>query len=310
MQHQPVLLHEVLEQLAVQSDGIYIDATFGRGGHSAGILEHLGEKGQLLAIDQDTAAIESATHNPLFKDDRFILQKGRFSQLLNVAKKYHYFGKVNGILLDLGVSSPQLDHANRGFSFLKNGPLDMRMDADQGMDAAQWINTATQQDIAHVIKTYGEERYANRIATAIINHRAKVPIKTTEQLAEIVTSAHPQWEKHKHPATRTFQAIRIFINRELAELTEALPQCLEILAIHGRLLVISFHSLEDRIVKNFIKTYGSHERLPRNLPLTDVQLAKHLHIKRINGVIKPSETEIAHNPRARSAMLRVIEKLK
>lgn len=309
MQHQPVLLQEVIEHLAIKPDGIYIDATFGRGGHSQKILEHLGPNGQLLAMDKDHSAIAAAKEQGFYQDPRFSIHQGSFTQLLALVRKNNVLAKVNGILLDLGVSSPQLDDSTRGFSFLLNGPLDMRMDQSQSLDAQQWLNTATTAEIREVIKEYGEERYALRIAKAIVAFREKTPLTTTKQLAEVVSQAHPRWEKHKHPATRTFQAIRIFINSELEDLKNVLEQSLEALVSGGRLLVISFHSLEDRIVKNFISMHGSLSRWPRGIPLTASQLQATLRIKRINSAIRPSEKEIQQNKRSRSAILRIMEKI-
>lgn len=310
MSHCPVLLHEVLENLAIKPDGIYLDGTFGRGGHSVEILKILGPNGHLLAIDKDTAAIEAARNKGLCNDPRFCIEQGSFTSLYTHVASKEWMGKVDGILLDLGVSSPQLDDATRGFSFLRDGPLDMRMDNTQTKDAKYWINTAEEHEIADVLKTYGEERYAKRIAGHIVNARKESPIETTGRLAQIVTVAHPRWEPHKNPATRTFQAIRIFINRELEELKQVLPQSLDILKIGGRLLVISFHSLEDKIVKDFLNIYGSTAHLPRELPLTELELQSGLRLKKINGAIRATEAEIAQNPRARSAILRVMEKTK
>jgi 16S rRNA (cytosine1402-N4)-methyltransferase len=294
--HQPVLLEEVIKNLAIKEDGIYIDATFGRGGHAKAILQRLGSKGKLFAIDKDPEAIAYAEQDPVFKDERFYIQQGSFVMLKVLAKQQNIIGKVNGILLDLGVSSPQLENAKRGFSFLKEGPLDMRMDPTQGISATQWLSKAKEDDIAKVLKEYGEERFARRIASAIVSERRLRPITSTTQLAAIVTKANPKWEKHKHPATRTFQAIRIFINKELENLIFLLDQCMEILTSGGRLLVISFHSLEDRIVKQFIqqKAKGG-EPLPPTLRIIDK--------------VKPTPAEIAINPRARSAILRIAEKI-
>ncbi len=310
MLHHPVLLTEVLEHLALQPDGIYIDGTFGRGGHSQAILQHLGSNGKLLAIDKDAAAIQAAQQRGLLSDPRFYLRQGSFTQLHHYASELGWLGKVNGMLLDLGVSSPQLDDATRGFSFLRDGPLDMRMDTTQPQDARQWINSAAERDIIEVLKTYGEERYARRIAAHIVAARQQAPITTTGQLADIVAKAHPRWEPHKHPATRTFQAIRIFINHELDELREVLQQSLDILASHGRLLAISFHSLEDHMVKQFMQAHASTTHLPRDIPLTSAQLQASLRLRRINGAIRASDAEITKNPRARSAILRIMEKIK
>jgi len=310
MSHQPVLLKEVLEHLAIKPDGIYIDGTFGRGGHSSEILKHLGPNGHLLAIDKDAEAIQAAQDKGLCADPRFHIHQGSFISLSALAAAKGWIGQVDGILLDLGVSSPQLDDASRGFSFLKDGPLDMRMDSTQPQDAKQWIHTAEEAEIAEVLKTYGEERYSRRIAAFIVAARLESPIETTGRLAEIVAKAHPRWEPHKNPATRTFQAIRIFINRELDELTQVLPQSLDILKAGGRLAVISFHSLEDKLVKNFLNGYGSAAHLPRELPLTATEVQAALRLKKITGAVRATTAEITENPRARSAILRVMEKIK
>lgn len=292
----------------IKPDGIYLDGTFGRGGHSNEILERLSSKGRLLAIDKDRAAIQAATDKGLTADPRFCIKQGSFTDLATHVAEKGWLGQVDGMLLDLGVSSPQLDEAERGFSFLRDGPLDMRMDNTQSVDAKTWLNSAKEQEIAQVLKTYGEERYAKRIAGHIVAERSIAPIVTTGRLAEIVTKAHPNWEPHKNPATRTFQAIRIFINRELEELQRVLPQSLDLLAPGGRLLVISFHSLEDKIVKDFLNKFGSTAHLPRGLPLTDAVLQAGLRLKKINGAIRATEAEIAQNTRARSAILRIMEK--
>lgn len=304
-QHKPVLLNEVLENLIVNKDGIYIDGTFGRGGHAQAILQQLSAKGFLLAIDKDPEAITIG--KDLEKDKRFHIEQGSFADINEIAEKYKINGKVDGILLDLGVSSPQLDDPKRGFSFLQEGPLDMRMDPTQGMDAATWLNQAKESEIAVVLKEYGEERYARRIARAISHERQQQAITTTLKLAEIVTKANPKWEKHKHPATRSFQAIRIFINKELEELQIALQQALNLLKVSGRLAVISFHSLEDRIVKRFIRKGVEGTQFPIALPVREQELTRLL--RKVGKAIKPSAHEIAGNPRARSAILRVTEKI-
>lgn len=307
LQHQSVLTQELIEHLAIQADGIYIDATFGRGGHSREILNRLGDQGRLIAIDRDPEAIAHAQQH--FADDpRFTIEAGPFSQLLQFVEQHGLVNQVNGILLDLGVSSPQLDDPERGFSFMKEGPLDMRMDPERGESVAEWIATAKADEMATVFFEYGEERFARRIARAIVEHRANQAITTTTQLAEIVKAANPKWEKHKHPATRVFQALRIFINRELDELQAVLHQCLTALTIGGRLAVISFHSLEDRIVKRFIRQQERGQVLPAEVPVTDKQIKRRM--RRIGGgAIKPSAAEVSANPRARSAVLRVGEKL-
>lgn len=304
--HQPVLLKEVIAGLALKTSGIYIDATFGRGGHSREILSRLDANGRLLVIDKDPEAIAVANRD-FGGDKRVFVKQGSFTLLRTLANEYELTGKVNGILLDLGVSSPQLDDAERGFSFLRDGPLDMRMDNTQGLDAKTWINQANAQEIAHVLKEYGEERFAKRIANAIVNARKEQTISTTKQLADIVSQANPAWEKHKHPATRVFQAIRIFINEELNDLKTALLQCLDVLAPEGRLCVISFHSLEDRIVKQFLQKQSKGDDFPIDLPIMHQQLNPTLRV--IGKAIKASVEEIRQNPRARSAVLRIGEKI-
>jgi 16S rRNA (cytosine1402-N4)-methyltransferase len=288
MTHQPVLLNEVIEQLNIKPDGIYVDATFGRGGHAGAILQRLNVKGRLLVIDKDPLAIAAAEK---LKDDRVQIRQGSFANLQEWVEQLNLVQQIDGVLLDLGVSSPQLDDAARGFSFLKDGPLDMRMDTSHGIDAATWINTARNEEIAQVLKEYGEERFSYRIANAIERERKIERITTTKRLAEIVAKANPKWEWHKHPATRAFQAIRIYINNELNDLQSALQQSLDVMKIGGRLVVISFHSLEDRIVKNFMRDHNRKQ------------------LKIINKIIRPTADEINNNVRARSAILRVGEKL-
>ncbi len=295
--HQPVLLKEALHYLNIQPDGYYIDGTFGQGGHAREILKRLGENGKLLAIDKDPAAIRTAEQDPSFQDPRFLIKHGSFTQMQEWVEQAGWQGKVHGILLDLGVSSPQLDIAERGFSFLKEGPLDMRMNPDTGPDAATWIRQVKEQTLAQVLKEYGEERFAKRISSAIVQARKKKKITTTTELAEIIKHACPSRERKKHPATRSFQGIRIFINRELDELHTCLSQCINALAAGGRLIVISFHSLEDRIVKQFMRT---QEKMP-----TGEQRFQRITKK----AVRPEWPEIKENPRARSAILRVLEKL-
>lgn len=304
--HQPVLLAEVLEGLAIQPDGIYIDGTFGRGGHSQAILERLNAEGKLLAIDKDQEAVRFAKQQ-LDQDKRFSITHGSFDQLLEVAKQHQVIGKVSGILLDLGMSSPQLDDAQRGFSFLHDGPLDMRMNMQQCETAADWVNRAKEAEIVEVLFKYGEEKFARRIAKAIVQERIIEPIVTTGRLAAIVSAANPRWEKYKHPATRAFQAFRIFINQELQELETCLEQVIEVLGVGGRLAVISFHSLEDRIVKRYMRRSSRDETLPAKLPVRAVEVRPRL--KSLGRAIKPSADEIAVNPRSRSAILRLAEKL-
>ena len=303
--HQPVLLLEVLEALNIHHNGIYVDCTFGRGGHSQAILKQLGNHGQVFAFDQDPEAIPAAqTLSQL--DNRFTWVNTRFTQLKQHIIARNWLGQINGILLDLGVSSPQLNVPARGFSFMHDGPLDMRMDPRIGDSIGIWLSQATTQQVAHVLKEYGEERYAWRIAKAIITAQQKTQLTSTVQLANIIAAAHPRWEKGKHPATRSFQALRIFINRELEELQQILPQALEVLAPQGRLVVISFHSLEDRIVKRFIRNQAKGDTFPINIPLTATAL--HPQLRRVGKPIFPSAKEIETNPRARSAVLRIAER--
>jgi 16S rRNA (cytosine1402-N4)-methyltransferase len=304
--HQPVLLAEVLEGLRIRTDGIYVDGTFGRGGHAGAILAELGPQGRLLAMDRDPEAVQSAQRQ--FGDDpRFEIEQGAFTMLNRLVSQRRLTGRVNGMLLDLGVSSPQLDDARRGFSFTDDGPLDMRMDPGAGISAAQWLAQAGEREISNVLFEFGEERHARRIARAIVRTRDAAPLRTTRQLAELIADAVPQREPHKHPATRSFQAIRIFINRELEELQSVLEQAPDILVREGRLAVISFHSLEDRIVKRFIREEYRGEQPPPGLPMSGAA-----HVPRLRPVgkaIRPGRAEIAVNPRARSAVLRIAERL-
>jgi 16S rRNA (cytosine1402-N4)-methyltransferase len=304
--HRPVLLEASVEALSIDPTGVYLDGTFGRGGHSRLILQRLGERGRLIAIDKDPDAIAFAQQR-FAEESRFQIVRGSFAMLAEVAEKAGVTGQVDGILLDLGVSSPQLDRAERGFSFLQDGPLDMRMDPASGQSAAQWLAGAKAREIADVLKEYGEERHAKRIARAIVAARAEQPIHTTLELAEIVAQANPSWEKGKHPATRSFQAIRIYINRELDELKQCLQQVLDVLAPGGRLAVISFHSLEDRIVKRFMRDQAKGDRFPPRLPVTQAQLQPRLRV--VGRAIRADEAEVAANPRARSAVLRIAERL-
>ena len=308
MEHLPVMYAEALQQLAIKKDGIYLDCTFGRGGHSQGILNLLGQYGQLLAFDRDSDAINSDYAQAMLTDERFKLKHSCFSELESIVKRANLAGKVDGILLDLGVSSPQLDNPERGFSFLRDGPLDMRMDGNAGVSAAQWLASVDEKELVKVLFDYGEERFARRIARAIVEIRAESPITTTRQLAELIEDAVPVREKHKHPATRTFQAIRIEINRELDELKACLQQSARVLRPGGRLVVISFHSLEDRIVKRFIRDESGAKYNPGKLPIKEVDIAKGI-LKRMGKALKASEQEISQNPRARSAIMRVAERV-
>ena len=305
MAHQSVLLKESVEGLAIKPDGIYVDGTFGRGGHSEAILQQLSPRGRLLAIDKDQVAIEYAKEH-FGHDKRFEIFQGSFSRLSEFAKAANCYEQIDGILLDLGVSSPQLDEPGRGFSFMQQGPLDMRMDREQTLDAADYVNYTKADDMARVFREYGEERFSGRIARAIVEARSKSLITTTAELAEIVKQANPKWEKHKHPATRVFQAIRIHINDELSDLKTCLNLALDAMAVGGRLSVISFHSLEDRIVKQFMRAQEQGQRPPVSVPIRAIELST--AFKRIGKAIKPSEEEIKNNVRARSAVLRIGEK--
>ena len=304
--HQPVLLEASVAALAVRSAGVYLDGTFGRGGHSRLILQRLGPMGRLIAIDKDPQAIAFAEEH-FAGDARFTIVKGSFARLAEIATTYQVAARVDGILLDLGVSSPQLDQAERGFSFLQEGPLDMRMDSASGQSAATWLAKVEVKELARVLREYGEERHAMRIAKAIVQARQQAPLLTTRALAEIVARANPSWEKGKHPATRSFQAIRIHINQELEELKQALAQVLEVLAPGGRLVVISFHSLEDRIVKRFMREQSQGDRFPVGVPVTRDQLRPAMRL--VGKPRYPDAQELEDNPRARSAVLRVAERL-
>ncbi len=307
--HETVLLNEAVEALNIKKDGVYIDATFGRGGHSAEIIKQLGPKGRLLLIDKDPLAIAHAKE--VYKDDKRVeVWQGSFRDI-PLALSEVGLEKTDGLLLDLGVSSPQLDDASRGFSFMRDGDLDMRMNPDVGESASEWLGRAAEEVIANVIYDYGDERFSRRIAHAIVKKRAETPISTTLQLADIITAAIPRKaqrkEPGKHPATRSFQAIRIFINRELDDLHECLNSSLEFMATEGRLVVISFHSLEDRIVKRFLKSHSRAPSIPRGLPVMDNQLFVPDY-KLVGKPIKPSKGEIAVNVRSRSAIMRVAER--
>ena len=300
--HEPVMLAETLAALAVRPDGLYVDCTFGRGGHSASLLRLLGQSGRILAMDKDPAALASQEAKALLQDSRFALVHGSFAGLRQQAERIGMAGNVDGVLMDLGVSSPQLDEAQRGFSFLRDGPLDMRMDTSQGPTAAEWLSVTDDEEIIRVLRTYGEERFARRIALAIVAAR---PIASTRQLAAVIEQAVPFREKHKHPATRSFQAIRIAVNRELDELEEGLKNSLEVLAPGGRLVVISFHSLEDRIVKHFIREQERGKPVPARMPIVDVHRPV---LRAVGKAKKPTEDEVRTNARSRSAVLRVAEK--
>ncbi len=304
--HTTVLLDEAVNGLNLKSDGIYIDGTFGRGGHSRLILSQLGEQGRLYAIDRDPQAIAAAA---AISDPRFSIIHGPFSALAQYMEERGLTGKIDGILLDLGVSSPQLDDAERGFSFMRDGPLDMRMDPTRGLSAAEWLLQADESDIAFVLKTFGEERFAKRIARAIVERNREQPMMRTKELADVIYAATPVKDKFKHPATRSFQAIRIWVNSELEEIEQALKGALTALAPGGRLSVISFHSLEDRIVKRFMREQSRGPQVPAGLPMTEAQLQKlgGRQLKAL-GKMMPGEAEVAENPRARSSVLRIAER--
>jgi 16S rRNA (cytosine1402-N4)-methyltransferase len=304
--HETVLLEGAVEAMNIAADARCIDGTYGRGGHSAVILGRLGEEGRLMAIDKDPSAIVDARER-FGSDERFEIVQGSFADMSSFAAEQGWEGQVNAILLDLGVSSPQLDVAERGFSFSRSGALDMRMNPDQGQSAAEWLAGAEEKEIADVLYIYGEERHSRRIARAITRAREESPINNTLQLAEIVADALPRRERGKHPATRSFQGIRIFINRELEDLEKGLAAAVDLLAPGGRLVVISFHSLEDRIVKRFIKRESQGEVLPRRLPIPGEAAAGRL--RAVGKPVRPGEAEVSANPRARSAIMRVAERL-
>lgn len=304
--HQTVLLEEAVAALSPKADGIYLDGTFGRGGHSRLLLTQLGAAARVIGFDKDPEAIKNAEAS-LGGDSRFSIVRRSFADMAPVCAELGVNGQVDGVLLDLGVSSPQLDDPERGFSFMRDGPLDMRMDPDSGESAAQWLAHATPEAIAEVLYNYGEERHGRRIARAIVLARDEAPILTTARLAAIIKDANPSWEKHKHAATRSFQGIRIFINRELADLEQGLRAAVQVLKPGGRLVVISFHSLEDRIVKRFMRAEAKGDEIPKGLPVMGGRLNQRLSL--IGKAISPGDAECQANPRARSAVMRIAEKL-
>jgi 16S rRNA (cytosine1402-N4)-methyltransferase len=304
--HAPVLLGEALEALAVRTAGSYLDATLGRGGHAAAILEQLGETGKILAVDRDPEAIRAGQRR-FVGDQRVSIVRGNFAELGRIAREAGFDAGFDGVLLDLGVSSPQLDDPARGFSFLRDGPLDMRMDPDSGCSAAEWLAHADEREIVRVLRDYGEERHARRIARALLKARQEAPIETTGRLATVIAAAVPRREPGKHPATRSFQAIRIFINDELGALDAALEQVPGLLKPGGRLCVISFHSLEDRRVKRFIRHHSETAEPWRGLP--EVPEHARPQLRPVGKARRADETEVAANPRARSAVLRVAERV-
>jgi len=304
--HQPVLLREAIDALLIKPHGVYVDATFGRGGHSQAILSQLGPQGRLIVIDKDPTAILHARQF-LAQDHRVSIYHHSYAALQEILSHEKVLGKVNGILFDLGVSSPQLDEAHRGFSFMREGKLDMRMNPMRGVDAATWLANVSESELARVLYEYGEEKFSRRLARAIVASRQEVPIETTTQLRDLITKVIPVRPTDKHPATRSFLAIRIVINEELEELQLGLNQIIDALLPNGRLSVISFHSIEDRIVKRFIQYHERGDNLPPDFPVKHHTLQQKL--KRIGRAIHPSEEEVAANPRARSAILRIAEKL-
>lgn len=301
--HASVLLDEAISALNIRPDGIYMDATFGRGGHSREILARLGPSGRLLALDRDPQAVAVAQ---AWADSRFIIAHAPFSRLAEEARARN-LNAVDGVLFDLGVSSPQIDTPERGFSFRYDAPLDMRMDTSRGQSAAEWLSMVPEDELARVVRDYGEERFARSVAKAIVAARADQPITTTGRLAQIVAGAVRTRERGQDPATRTFQAVRIYVNRELDEIAEALPQAVDLLRPGGRLAVISFHSLEDRLVKRFMRSEAQGEVLPREIPLTAGEIAPG-RLRLVGRSVKASAAEVARNPRARSAVLRVAER--
>jgi len=304
-EHITVLLNEAVDALVQDVDGLYIDCTFGRGGHSRLILEKLSPNGRLIGIDKDPRAI--ATANELAaQDSRFSICHGSFAEMATWLEQNGEGRPVAGILMDLGVSSPQLDEAERGFSFMNDGPLDMRMNTESGLTAAQWVATASEEEIANVLYQFGEERYSRRLAKAIVMRRVQEPFERTLDLAHVIKEAHPKWEKGKHPATKSFQAIRIFLNDELGDLTSGLQTAADLLAKDGRLVVISFHSLEDRMVKRFIRDKEKGPQLPPDIPImaTDFPIV----LKHVGKAVKPSKDEVNANIRSRSAIMRVAQK--
>lgn len=303
--HTPVLLEEAIDGLGIKEDGFYVDGTFGRGSHTKAILQRLGKDGSLLVMDRDPAATEYARKH-FGNEPRMEIVEAPFSQLQSVLEQRGLMQAVDGILFDMGVSSPQIDNPERGFSFQSDGPLDMRMDTRTGVTAADWLATVDEKELAHIIKKYGEEKFSKRIAGAIVREREENKIDTTEKLSKIIKQAVPTRERKKDPATRTFQAIRIFINQELSEIEEVLPQAVSALKPGGRLVVISFHSLEDRIVKHFFRDTAQGPVLPPDLPIRASEFESPIEL--VGKPVKASEKEISENPRSRSAILRIVER--
>ena len=305
--HAPVLHQEVIDGLAIRPDGNYVDGTYGRGGHAHSILAALGDRGRLIVMDRDPQAIADARES-FGADRRVTIIHDDYANMLTQIAELDLLEKIDGILLDLGVSSPQLDDASRGFSFQHNGPLDMRMNPETGQSAAEWLNQADEAEIAKVLWEFGEERFSRRIARKIVELRASEAIEDTATLAKLISDIVPRPKNNRHPATRSFQAIRIHINQELSQIQRLLDSVIGILRIGGRLLVISFHSLEDRLVKRFFKTHSSRPQLPRGLPLRDSELESVIPLRLVGKAIMAGARELSVNPRARSAVLRIAER--
>ncbi len=308
MEHLSVLLDEATQGLKINPQGIYVDCTFGRGGHSKEILQRLESEGQLLAIDRDLTAIQSELAIKMARNPSFSIHHGSFSELVEILNQCDVRNQVDGLLMDLGVSSPQLDVAERGFSFMRDGPLDMRMDTSKGLSAAKWLRQVDEPSLTRVLFEYGEERFARRIARAIIARRVESPLTTTRDLAQLIEKTVPRREKHKHPATRSFQAIRIEINNELEEIKQGLLQATKVLKPGGRLVVISFHSLEDRIVKRFFRKESGRKEDPGRLPIKEADIEQGV-LKIMGKAVKAGQHELQKNPRARSAIMRIAEKV-
>lgn len=304
-QHIPVLMREAVDALNIREGGVYVDATLGRAGHAQQIANRIGDDGRLIAFDRDPRAIELGLR--VFEgDDRVTIIHSEFSRMAEMLEQYTGLTQVDGVLMDLGVSSPQLDQAERGFSFMRDGELDMRMDTTQGESAAEWLARVEERDLMMALFDLGEEKFARRIARAIVEARADVEINSTLQLAQIISDATPKKDKNKHPATRSFQAIRLHVNQELSQVSEALPQAVKLLSEGGRLAVISFHSLEDRIVKRFMRELSTPNLPPKNIPVSEDAYKTPLTL--LSRAIKPSKQEVSDNPRSRSSVLRIAER--
>ncbi len=305
--HAPVMRDEVIDGLAIRPDGHYVDGTYGRGGHASSILQSLGENGRLIVMDRDPQAIEHAREH-MGEDKRVTIIHDDYANMRQRIAALDLLEKIDGVLLDLGVSSPQLDAAERGFSFQQNGPLDMRMDTSRGETAADWLGRADENEIARVLRDFGEERHARRIARRIVETRVSRPIEDTATLAALISACVPRPKNNRHPATRSFQAIRIYVNQELAQLQRFFETVFDIVRIGGRLLLISFHSLEDRLVKRFFKQHSSRPKIPRGLPLRDSEVEAVVRLRLVGRAIRAGTAELALNPRARSAVLRIAER--